>query len=64
MVMILTMIASWIARNYMLTGKFIPTGSVLGVSAQAGQYIGKHQFEGKPYWILDREAAREGIDWR
>jgi hypothetical protein len=29
------------------------------VSAQAGQYIGKHQFEGKPYWILDREAARE-----
>ena len=62
MVMILTMIAvlsPWIARNYMLTGKFIPTGSVLGVSAQAGQYIGKHQFEGKPYWILDREAARE-----
>jgi len=62
MVMILAMIvvlSPWITRNYLLTGKFIPTGSVLGVSAQAGQYIGKHQFEGKPYWILDREAARE-----
>jgi hypothetical protein len=62
MVMILAMTAvlsPWITRNYLLTGKFIPTGSVLGVSAQAGQYIGKHQFEGKPYWILDREAARE-----
>jgi 4-amino-4-deoxy-L-arabinose transferase-like glycosyltransferase len=62
MVMILAMIvvlSPWITRNYLLTGKFVPTGSVLGVSAQAGQYIGKHQFEGKPYWILDREAARE-----
>ncbi len=48
--MVLAMMAvlsPWITRNYFLTGKFIPTASVLGVSAQAGQYIGKHQFEGK-----------------
>jgi hypothetical protein len=61
-IMVLAMMAvlsPWIVRNYRLTGKFIPTASVLGVSAQAGQYIGKHQFEGKPFWLLDREAARE-----
>jgi len=52
-------LSPWITRNYFLTGKFIPTASVLGVSAQAGQYIGKHQFEGRPFWLLDREAARE-----
>jgi len=62
LVMVLAMMAvlsPWITRNYFLTGKFIPTASVLGVSAQAGQYIGKHQFEGRPFWLLDREAARE-----
>jgi hypothetical protein len=55
----LTVLSPWILRNYSLTGKFVPTSSVLGVSAQAGQYIGEHLFEGKPFWLLDREAARE-----
>jgi 4-amino-4-deoxy-L-arabinose transferase-like glycosyltransferase len=61
-VMILFMLAvlsPWIIRNYSITGKFVPTASVLGVSAHAGQYIGTHMFEGKPWWLLDREAARE-----
>jgi dolichyl-phosphate beta-glucosyltransferase len=58
-VAMLAVLSPWIVRNYALTGKFVPTASVLGVSAHAGQYIGKHQFEGKPWWLLDREAARE-----
>ncbi len=52
-------LSPWIIRNYELAGKFIPTSSMLGVSAQAGQYIGEYLFEGKPFWLLDREAARE-----
>jgi 4-amino-4-deoxy-L-arabinose transferase-like glycosyltransferase len=55
----LVVLSPWIARNYGLTGKFIATGDVLGVSAQAGQYIGTHLFEGRPWWLLDREASRE-----
>lgn len=60
--LILTMLAvmsPWITRNYRLTGKFVPTASVVGVSAQAGQYINTHLFEGRPWWLLDREASRE-----
>ncbi len=61
-VMVLAMFAAlspWIVRNYSLTGKFVPTASVLGVSAQAGQYISSHLSEGKPWWLLDREAGHE-----
>jgi len=60
--LIVTMFAillPWIVRNYRLTRKFVPTASVLGVSAHAGQYINTHLFNGKPFWLLDREAARE-----
>ncbi|MGA8727728.1 MAG: glycosyltransferase family 39 protein [Terracidiphilus sp.] len=60
--MIVTMLiflSPWVVRNYSLTGKIVPTASVLGVSAQAGQYINTHLFEGRPWWLLDREASRE-----
>jgi dolichyl-phosphate beta-glucosyltransferase len=55
----LLVLSPWILRNYFLTGRFIPTASVLGVSAQAGQYINSHLSEGRPWWLLDREAAKE-----
>jgi hypothetical protein len=55
----MAVLSPWIIRNYSLTGKFVPTASVLGVSAEAGQYINEHLFEGRPWWLLDREAARE-----
>lgn len=55
----LAVLSPWIIRNYSLTGKIVPTASVLGVSAHAGQYICMHLSENKPWWILDREASRE-----
>lgn len=55
----LAVLAPWIARNYSLTARFIPTASVLGVSAQAGQYICTHLSTGRPWWLLDREAGHE-----
>lgn len=51
-------VSPWIIRNFTLTGRFIPTTSVLGVSTQAGEYINEHLFEGRPMWMLDREASR------
>jgi 4-amino-4-deoxy-L-arabinose transferase-like glycosyltransferase len=59
LVTMLAVLSPWILRNYWLTGRFIPTASVLGVSAQAGQYICTHLSTGRPWWQLDREAAHE-----
>jgi 4-amino-4-deoxy-L-arabinose transferase-like glycosyltransferase len=59
LVTMLAVLSPWILRNYRLTGRFIPTASVLGVSAQAGQYICTHLSTGRPWWQLDREAAHE-----
>jgi 4-amino-4-deoxy-L-arabinose transferase-like glycosyltransferase len=58
-VSMLAVLSPWIVRNYSLTGRFVPTASVLGVSAQAGQYICTHLSTGRPWWLLDREAAHE-----
>jgi 4-amino-4-deoxy-L-arabinose transferase-like glycosyltransferase len=52
-------LSPWILRNYGLTRKFVPTASVLGVSAHAGEYICSHRSEGQPWYFLDREAAQE-----
>ena len=56
--MFLTM-SPWIVRNFRVTGRFMPTASVLGVSMQAGQYICEHSGDRKPWFILDREASQE-----
>jgi hypothetical protein len=58
MTVMAVVLSPWIIRNYRLTGAFVPTASVFGISAQAGQYIGAHLFEGRPMWLLDREASR------
>ena len=55
----LAVLTPWIIRNYSLTQKFVPTASVLGASAHAGQYICMHLSDGEPWWALDRKAARE-----
>jgi 4-amino-4-deoxy-L-arabinose transferase-like glycosyltransferase len=61
-VIILAMFAvlsPWIVRNYGLTGRFVPTASVLGISAHAGEYICVHRSEDRPWYLLDRDAAQE-----
>jgi len=50
-------LSPWIIRNYSLTGKFVPTASVLGVSAHTGLYLSTHQAIGNV--LLDTEAALE-----
>jgi 4-amino-4-deoxy-L-arabinose transferase-like glycosyltransferase len=56
-VAMLAVLSPWIIRNYRLTGKFVPTASVVGVSAQAGEYVLTHE-PGDRYQ-LDGEAAAE-----
>jgi 4-amino-4-deoxy-L-arabinose transferase-like glycosyltransferase len=59
-VMILAMfvvLSPWIIRNYTLTRRFVPTASVLGVSAQTGFYLATHHPIGN--LSIDRAAARE-----
>jgi 4-amino-4-deoxy-L-arabinose transferase-like glycosyltransferase len=52
-------VSPWIVRNYSLTGKFIPTASVLGVSAHAGFYNNTHS-GGTTEWVdADTEGARQ-----
>jgi 4-amino-4-deoxy-L-arabinose transferase-like glycosyltransferase len=54
----LVVLCPWIIRNYRLTGKFVPTASVVGVSAQSGEYIFTHH-SGNDRWVLDGDAAAE-----
>jgi hypothetical protein len=61
-IMVMAMFAvlsPWILRNYKLTGRFIPSASVLGVSAHAGQYIGSHLTRQNQLAMVDRGAAQE-----
>jgi hypothetical protein len=53
----LTVLSPWIIRNYLLTSRFIPTASVLGVAADTGLYLATHQSIGNV--LLDTEAAVE-----
>ncbi len=49
----------WIIRNYLLVQKVVPTASVLGVSAHAGQYICKNAAWGEGFAMVDRDAAHQ-----
>jgi 4-amino-4-deoxy-L-arabinose transferase-like glycosyltransferase len=52
-------LSPWVVRNYSVTGKFVPTASVLGISAHAGQYINSH-LSSKTSWVdLDHQASEE-----
>jgi hypothetical protein len=53
----LVVLSPWIVRNYRLTSEFVPTASVLGVSAQAGLYLSTHPTIGNA--LVDTEASYE-----
>jgi 4-amino-4-deoxy-L-arabinose transferase-like glycosyltransferase len=53
----LVVLSPWIVRNYLLTSEFVPTASVLGVSAQAGLYMSTHPAIGNV--LVDTEASHE-----
>jgi len=52
-------LSPWIIRNYRLVGKFVPTASVLGISAHAGLYDNTHVSPDMPWFGADEESARE-----
>jgi 4-amino-4-deoxy-L-arabinose transferase-like glycosyltransferase len=58
MAMFVTM-TPWIIRNYSLTKRFIPTATVLGVSAHAGLYDNTHVSTEENWAVADRNGARE-----
>jgi 4-amino-4-deoxy-L-arabinose transferase-like glycosyltransferase len=57
--MMCAVLSPWIVRNYRLTGRFVPTASVVGVSAHAGQYICSNLTKNVQWSVLDRAAAAE-----
>jgi hypothetical protein len=59
MVAMFAMLSPWVIRNYSLTGKFVPTASVLGISAHSGQYISTHLSSGYSWADIDRQGAAE-----
>ena len=50
-------LSPWIIRNYLLTAKFVPTATVLGVSAHTGLFLSTHHAIGNV--LVDSEAASE-----
>lgn len=52
-------LSPWIVRNYLVSGKFVPTATVLGISAHAGQYVNTHLGSDNSWALADRDGARE-----
>jgi hypothetical protein len=55
----LAILSPWIARNYLLVGKFVPTATVLGISAHAGLYNNTHYSGAESWAMVDRQGARD-----
>jgi hypothetical protein len=53
----------WIFRNYLLVDRIIPTASVLGVSAHAGQYIAQNLSLSNTLMAVDLAAAKERSEY-
>jgi 4-amino-4-deoxy-L-arabinose transferase-like glycosyltransferase len=49
----------WVARNYALSGEFVPTASVQGVAAQEGLYTCERLSSGQDFSALQVEASEE-----
>jgi 4-amino-4-deoxy-L-arabinose transferase-like glycosyltransferase len=49
----------WVARNFEISGEFVPTMTVGGLAAFQGQHVVRNIFDGKEHWILLEEAAEQ-----
>jgi hypothetical protein len=58
-VIMLAILSPWIVRNFMLVDQFVPTTSVKGVAAHAGQHICKNLTFDTAFSDLDAAAATE-----
>jgi 4-amino-4-deoxy-L-arabinose transferase-like glycosyltransferase len=52
----------WIARNYVISGKFVPTQTAGSVSFFQGQYVVKNMPSPKDHAVLLEEAADRQVD--
>jgi 4-amino-4-deoxy-L-arabinose transferase-like glycosyltransferase len=52
-------LSPWIIRNYRVSGKFIPTASILGISAHSGQHICKHHSDQGGFHVADTMGGAE-----
>jgi len=52
-------LSPWIVRNYLLSGEFVPTMSVGGMSSYSGYYIANNRYSGRDQHVLDLEASNE-----
>lgn len=52
-------LSPWIIRNYRLSGEFVPTMSVGGMSSYSGYYVATHRYTGRDQSVLDLEASQE-----
>ena len=52
-------LSPWIVRNYLLSGEFVPTMSVGGMSSYSGYYIANNRQTGRDQYVLDLEASNE-----
>jgi 4-amino-4-deoxy-L-arabinose transferase-like glycosyltransferase len=52
----------WIARNFLISGEFVPTMTVGPVAAFQGQHVVRNILSGKDHWLLLEEAADEQVE--
>jgi 4-amino-4-deoxy-L-arabinose transferase-like glycosyltransferase len=51
----------WVARNYMISGHFVPTMTVAGLAIFQGEQVQEHSESGKDSWELLDDASQEQL---
>jgi 4-amino-4-deoxy-L-arabinose transferase-like glycosyltransferase len=60
-VMAALVMAPWVARNYAISGRFVPTMTVAGLALFQGEQVQKYSGSGKDSWELLDDAANEQL---
>jgi hypothetical protein len=51
----------WVARNYLISGRFVPTMTVAGLAIFQGEQVQKNSSNGKDSWELLDDASNEQL---